>query len=329
MIGLRLILLISSLGLSTALGWFGSIQDPEPAKPAPVVKRVKRPIFNERDWDGIYFENLFRDGLVGPRPTILSPGNAGGVGENTDSTGQGEKSVGAEGSKDGSWSKFIPGEVLENEIKRLHSLLEVEVTTPLKFKSDYLKARQTYSMLSMWFAVIYEYPGDVRWKQFAAVAQPALWRAAANSRTASDQAYQNAKLRKDDLQEMIRGGAFPDVEKPIEELDWSQVVDRVPVMTQLQESLDELKQQTANAGEFSGRMDEIVHRAAMIAAIGQILAKENMEDADDEGYTKFANKMSNQALAVLDACKVKDFQAAAAAVNKIDQSCNNCHEEWK
>ena len=40
-------------------------------------------------------------------------------------------------------------------------------------------------------------------------------------------------------------------------------------------------------------------------------------------------KFAIEKVAVLDACKVKDFQEAAAAVNKIDQSCNNCHEEWK
>jgi hypothetical protein len=326
---LRSNFLISVLGLSTALGWVVSNQDPQPTKQAPVVKRVKRPVFTERDWDGIYFENLFRDGLVGPRPLVVGSDGT----DQKDKTGNpavGEtQATGTDVSKSGSWAKFISGEVLENEIKRLHGLLEIEVTTPLKFKSEYLKARQTYSMLSMWFAIIYEYPDDVRWKQYSAVAQPAFWRAAANSRTASEQAYQNARIRRDDLQEMIRGGAFPDVEKPIDELDWSQVVDRVPVMTQLQESLDELKQQTSSQGGFDGKLDQVAHRAAMIAAIGLVLTQENMDDADDEGYTKFANKMSTNALAVLDACKVKDFQAAASAVNKIDQSCNNCHEEWK
>ena len=33
------------------------------------VQRVKRPLFTKRDWDGIYFENLFEQGLVGDRPS--------------------------------------------------------------------------------------------------------------------------------------------------------------------------------------------------------------------------------------------------------------------
>ena len=42
------------------------------------VTRIKRPTFTQRDWDGIYFENLFEEGLVGDRPKQLDPRNLPG-----------------------------------------------------------------------------------------------------------------------------------------------------------------------------------------------------------------------------------------------------------
>jgi hypothetical protein len=133
--------------------------------------------------------------------------------------------------------------------------LEQEITTPVKFKTDYLKVRQSYSLLSMWFAIIFEYDGEVRWKDAAAVVQPACWRAAANARTDAEQAYQYARLRKEELQQLIRGGSFGDTEKPIESLDWSQVIDRVPTMVQLESSLGSLKTMTSRFRQSGDQSD--------------------------------------------------------------------------
>jgi cytochrome c556 len=223
----------------------------------------------------------------------------------------------------------VPGEAIESEIKRLHLQLVQDLTTPIKFKTDYLKVRQSYSLLSMWFAIIFEYDGEVRWKQAAAIVQPACWRAAANARTDGEQAYQYARLRRDELQELIRGGAFGDSEKPIEAVDWSQVVDRVPTMVQLENSLNNLKTLTASKAEFQGSVEDVVQQAAVIAAIGKVLSNETMEGGDDEGYRDLAGEMRGGATTLLEAVKLNDFDSASSAVNRIEQSCNKCHEDWR
>jgi hypothetical protein len=297
----------------------------------PVVRRAKRPQFSPRDWEGVYFENLFREGLVGERPKPGAQSAARPAAKPVGGAPVAPEKVAEQPAEAaaGGWSGVVAGEAVESEVKRLLLQLEQDVTTPIKFKTDYQKVRQAYSLLSMWFAIIFEYEGEVRWKQAAAVVQPACWRAAANARTDGEQAYQYARLRKEELQELVRGGSFGDAEKPIEAVDWSQVIDRVPTMLQLETSLNNLKTLTANKGDFEGGLEDVLQQASVIAVIGKVLAEEEMEGGDDEDYRGLASEMTKTAQNLLQACKLRDFDSAGKAVNQIEQSCNKCHEDWR
>ena len=287
------------------------------------VTRVKRPEFSEKDWDGIYFENLFDEGLVGDRPakaTIL---------KGTDTATQIAPPSDGGPSTQFAWSKFASGSVIEDEVKSQQAALNQFVTTPVKFKSEYGKVHQTFAVLSMMFAVIREYDGEVRWKRFAPDAQASFEKAAANSRVGTSQAYEYSKSRKSDLAEMVRGGNFESSEKAPEDLDWSAVIDRIPIMKRLQTSKDALKQMSSNKGEFEKSVDQVLHESEIVALMSQALMRESMTDADDEGYLAFAKSMNDAAIETRDAALNQDYETAAKTINLIDQSCNNCHDEWR
>ena len=184
-------------------------------------------------------------------------------------------------------------------------------------------------MLSMLFGIVREYDSEVRWKRFANEAQISFERAAANSRVGTIQAYESCKRRKGDLEEMVRGGNFNASEKAPEELDWSAVIDRSPIMKRLQESKELLKQLSSNEKEFSGGTEKIFHESELIAAMGYALMMENMTDADDDGYLDLSKSMIEAANQTKNAVMNNDYEAASTAINLIDQSCNNCHDEWK
>ena len=291
------------------------------------VTRVKRPAFTERDWDGIYFENLFEDGLVGDRPQQLNPGAL----PHAESSGQAitDKGNTTSDSQTFAWSKLISRATVEDEVKRLQQQLSLDVTTPVKFKSEYAKAHQSFSMLSMLFAIIGEYDQEIRWKKFAAEAQVSFEKAAANARVGTSQSYESCRRRLEDLTQMVRGGNFAGRESPPEVLDWSNVVDRSPMMERLQSAQDRLKLLTASKGEFTRELANLMQEAELIAAISNVLTLENMTDADDEGYVEFAKEMNQAALQIVSACKNNDFDAASRAANATRQSCDNCHSEWR
>ena len=295
-------------------------------KPKRVV-RAKRPTFEKKDREGTWFENIFKDGLVGERPKNFGSvaGNAKSSGPVTDPGGN-SSTPNANGEK---WSELIAASVIEDEIKRIQIKLNEQVTTPVKFASGYRRARESFSTLSMLFQIIREYDTDVRFKEDADFAQAAFSRAAAAARVGSQQAYQNAKRRKEDLAEMIRGGNFPQDEKPDPDTDWSLVVDRTQLMVRLQKSIDNLKPMTASKSEMSANVEEVFHEANIVAAIGKVLIKDGMEDGEEDTYATPSKDMTKAALDVISATKTNDYDLATKSVNLIDQSCTNCHDEWR
>jgi hypothetical protein len=180
----------------------------------------------------------------------------------------------------------------------------------------------------MVFAIVREYDDEVRWKKFAGEAQASFERAAANSRVGTIQAYESCKRRKGDLEEMVRGGNFASDDKAPETLDWSTVVERSPIMDRLDESRTRLKQLTSSKGEFSKGIDKVTHEAQLVAAIAMVLTRENMTDADDDGYVEYAMAMNKAALEIRDACRNQDYELASRAANTVIQSCDDCHGEW-
>jgi hypothetical protein len=302
------------------------------AIPRP-VKRARRPTLDKKDFAGMYFDNLFEEGLVGERPTIAElgaaqPRMATGGSKPPAATGSnaGDEAAPNEGS---GWSSIIGPEVLENEIKRVQIALEAQITTPVQFQTDYLNVRDTFSMLSMWMAIIRDYEGSVRWQDQAAVAQATFARTAANCRVGSDAAYNSARAAQDKLRELVRGGSFDSTEKPEEDFEWVGAVDRNPIMRRLQASLDRLKQHVGSKDAFESESEEVLHDANLIAAMARVLADETMDGGDDEDYVSLVDVMLESAKGTADAVKLNNYDLSSTAVNQIEQSCNDCHAEYR
>jgi len=276
----------------------------------------------QRDWDGIYFEDLFKEGLVGDRPERMIPGKTK---SNPIGGAKNQESNNAEFA----WSKHVSASTIEDEVKSIQNQLALDITTPVKFKSEYAKSHQSFSILSMVFGIVREYDGDVRWKKDAAAAQASFQKAAANSRVGTIQAYESCKSRNEDLREMVRGGNFAETEKPADTLDWSAVIDRNPIMHRLEVSRQKLKELTANQGEFNRGIEYVLHESQMVAAMAQALQRQNMPDYDEDGYTDYTKQMGNVATQAAQACKTQDYESASQAINLIGQACSNCHDEWK
>jgi hypothetical protein len=296
------------------------------AQPKPrVVERAKRPQFSERDWEGVYFQDLFREGLVGPRPQHFGAKPPVAVAQPSNDNGP------APGGAADSWSALISPGAIEDEIKRLHLELDPLVTTPQAFKTDNTKIRYLFHRLATLFAIISQYDETVRWKDDAPAVRDGLAQAAANARTSSEAAFANAKAQRDRLSELVRGGKWSEItEGSVAELDWPLWAERSAVMQRLEAGFDErLKPWTSSAAEFAQHPDEILHEAQMASALGRVLVQTGMPDAEDDEYMTQARQMSNAGLELRKALEASDWESASSAVNKIGQSCTNCHESYR
>jgi len=292
------------------------------------VKRAQPPTKLKND---VFYADAFKEGLVGERPADL--GKAGGVAtaiaapSSTPDPGSGASG----GAVGGGWTAVISPQTIEDTIKSLKQQVDKEVTTLSDFKGKGHKlARRDYTLLAMLFGIAAEYEGDVRWKKDAAVARDAFARSAANFKVATDQAFNEAKTRKQELGELV-GGSSPFGGKSADaKAPWPQVADRASLMQYLESAWEpRLKAALADKGALTSSADKILRDAEMFAAIGEVLKKEGMKDAADAEYLAFCNKLRDGAKQILSAVKQKNFNEASQASSTISKACAECHENYR
>jgi len=291
-------------------------------KPNP--QRVKFPEFKDEGRIKSIFFSKALEKLVGARQINTAPlagGGDTGVGGSESTTGAGMT---------GKWAELISAPTIEDEVKAIKLAVDKGVDKPSQFSGGgYQNARYQFSVAAAMFGIIAEFDGDVRWKPQSQGIRDVFARTAGNCKVGSTQAYNEAKLRKADLQDLL-GGATVDAKTNAEEFNWSRIVDRAPLMQRLEVALDErLSPMTSNAGEFKSNQETILHEAEIVAAISHIITRPQMEDSDDEDYAGYANKMKTGALDLLDAVKLNDADRAASAVGVMTQSCTECHELYR
>ncbi len=288
------------------------------------VKRAKLPQASASNPDSPFFDNAF-DKLKGVR-TISS----GVVASKNGGSSATDNSSAPGASKTFAWSAMISPETIEDEVKSLKLKIDMDVNQPSAFAGrGYQKARGHFSMMAALFGIINEYDQDVRWKKDSQKARDLFARTAANCKVGSTQAYNDAKARKLELQDLLSGSGLV-TEASAPPAPWDKVIDRSPLMKRLEWSHQtKLQPFTASKTEFTGNVEELLHQAQIVAVLSEILLKEGMEDADDEDYAGYAQRMKKAALEIVDAVKLNNDEAARKAAGEISKACAECHEGYR
>ena len=290
-----------------------------------VIRRAQPPKFTA---DRTFFEDAFKEGLVGERPANLGqPVTVVAATGSTPATGSGT----AAGPSGAGWPALISAGTIEDEVKATKLLIDQGVTTPSDFAGKgYKVARRDFSTLAMLFAIINEYDGEVRWKSDAAIARDTFARTAANAKVGTVQVFNEAKQRKAELQDLLSGSS-PFTEKAVEpKNNWAAICDRAPLMQYLEKVWEpEMKPLLSDKAQFTANAEKIAHDAEMFAAIGEVLAKEGMMDADSDEYKAFCHRLRDAAKEIAEAAKSKNFDAASKASTEIGKSCVECHENYR
>jgi hypothetical protein len=263
-----------------------------------------------------------RTKLVGTRPEFSKSSSI------ATNSGNAETPNGAKGA--GGWSKLIDAEMIETEIKRSAPQIAKATATPSEFKGGgYKECRRDFSVLAAMFAVTAEYDGDVRWHDSAAGLRDLFARAGHNCKAASDQSFQEARQRKQDLTDLI-GGTRPNGTQAEAKADWAKVTDRPPLMQRMNMAHeDRLKKWLANKGELTAHRDDAKHEAQIAATIADIIGRDGFEYANDEQYAKFARELREGASEVSAAVERGNYEQARQGSSRMTKACADCHEAFR
>lgn len=269
-----------------------------------------------------FFEDAFTT-LEGPRPdfsqrSVSTPGQQPG-GAAADATASGF-----------AWSELVSGETLVDEIKDRASGLVTAIATPGAFKGGgYRDCRTEFTAIATMFGVIADYDGDVRWKAEAPAARDLFARAGFNCKAGSDQTYNEAKARADDMNAMIQGSRLDREPTAEGEVAWSEVAARSPLMVRLEMADTSLSELTSSAAAFRADAEVVLHEAEIVSVLTRVLQQPELDDYDDETYREYAAEMGAAAAAVRAAVLESRYDEATAAVGRLKKSCDTCHGDYR
>ena len=233
-------------------------------------------------------------------------------------------------SSDSLWKPLITAASIEDEVKRMKLEYDQLITTPGAFNSGgYQDARVDLTVLASLFAVISDYSGEVRWKDEAATARNVFARTAFNCKAGSTQVYNEAKLRKEDLQMLLTGTGIGGGSDEPEPNDWGQIADRSPLMEYAEEVVSRLEDHTVDTETIRAEEGKVRRDAELLAMLGEVLVREGLDEWDDEDYQKLSRGMSEQSRLIIDALDRMDFEAAESAAAEMRTRCDACHEQYR
>ncbi len=291
------------------------------------VTRAKRPTFLPRDTERLYFSDYFSQALQGPPPDWSSlQTNIAGSGMRPASPGDPARDVDLAKPFD----LLISSDVIEDLVKRNVNVLTTQITTPGRFRSEYSTVHQTYVQLAALFAVNEHYGADIRWKDSAATYRTMLARTSAGTRVGTEQAYQLAVRTRDDLQQILRGER-PNIDVVVEPLeDWSTLLYRSPLMIWLEDlTQEQMRPLLSDNNSIRANQTEVTQQAEQVAMIAQLLSMPQMEGHDEEAYSKHLQAMKAAVGELKAAYTRQDFPDVGTAFNRITQSCDACHEDYR
>jgi len=273
-------------------------------------------------WDKVTAETFLPDAfstLDGPRPSFQpSP-----VGPPAD---------GATNSPAAAvrWSALVSPDTLTDEVKDAKASLDDVCRNAGTFKGGgFDAARASFGALAVAFGVIDAYDGDVRWKKNAAVARDLFARAGLTCVAGTDDAYAEAKARLEDLAAMFDGRAPAATADRSADFRWSEAASRPTLMVRLEQAFDAMRPTVASAADFERKRGDLLHAAEIVAVLGEIIQQPDFADHDDDTYRGYSSAMRDAAGAARAACERKDYDAARAAVGRIEKACADCHGDYR
>ena len=227
----------------------------------------------------------------------------------------------------GKWAAVISGENIEGEVRFQQKILEDTVKTLNGFKSGgNVKARDSLLMLATLFAVIGKYDGEVKWKKDWEGMQQGMMQAGNNCKTSSDAAYKEAKLRTDQLKEVLngQGGDLPKLDP---ETNWGTNITINPLMKRLE--MAEKEHLVEFGGDVSKHKEKAIREGEVLALIGQFIVDPSFELTENADYKGWALALNKAGKDLAEATKSGDQAKAAAAISAIKQTCVDCHGAYR
>ena len=226
------------------------------------------------------------------------------------------------------WADFISIDILQDETKKVRNDLTSWMKGPGDFNKKCKEIGWDAALLAGLAGIAIEHSEAASWKANAHYIRDfssELSNAAVEPRK---EYYDKSKVAYEKLAAVFGGSIPADAGEVVPKRPFHETADRTGLMKRIHNGNEWLRLNINNEAKLKSEKETVLHEAALVAALGKVIATEGYAGTDEEEYQKYAKNLIDGAKEAAGAANDQSFPKFTEAINKIGKSCTECHPKY-
>lgn len=226
------------------------------------------------------------------------------------------------------WNQVIPIDVALEAVKVARSEMNANLTGIPKYNAGMDSIRLNAALMGMLAIIVSEHSEASNWKEKAKYVRDLNYEILGKATEKGSGPFKATQELFEQITGMLDGGPPP--EKPADDSKpYVEVADRADMMKIIDKAMNDLKANIGDPKRMKEQADSVNRQFAVMAALGTMMLDSTYEYADNPEYTGYTNDFINGAKAGVEAVKADKFEDFQGALNKMNNSCNECHPKFR
>ena len=226
------------------------------------------------------------------------------------------------------WADFISIDILQNETKKVRNDLTSGMKGPGDFNKKCKEIGWDAALLAGLAGIAIEHSEAASWKANAHYIRDFSSDLSNAAVGPGKEYYDKSKAAYEKLAAVFSGSIPADAGEVLPKRPFHETADRGGVMKRIEKGNEWLRLNINNEAKLKSEKETILYEAALVAALGKIIATEGYAGTDEDEYQKYAKNLIDGAKEAAGAANDQSFPKFTEAINKIGKSCTECHPKY-
>ncbi len=226
------------------------------------------------------------------------------------------------------WKAIIPMPILLEESKILRTRLTGNLQTVATFNKSAKEISLDASILGALATVAQRHPEQAPWKANAHYVRDLTQEIVGNAEGTGRAPYTKCKEPFEKITVIMDGGKPPEMES-MENVPFAEAVDVADMMKWLEPSFNGLKANFNTVARLKEDPATVERELRILLMLGTMMSDTSYSSAEEENYQKLMKRFLDGANEALQAAKAGDLEVYQSALNKVQTTCAECHQEYR
>lgn len=227
------------------------------------------------------------------------------------------------------WKRVIPGAVLDAEVTAIRNRFTADLQTVGSYNSSYLGLPPHAVTLAVLSHIAEQHPDDIRWKKNASYIKHLAGQMNAEPLRSGPGSHKPLKEKFDNIVEILNGSVPATLDPPPENEALQEVAKIAYLMKRLENAAKLITVNGGTPDAMKSNAAQLKQEAAVLGALTQALLDGYEDYKDDEMFAAYVKSMVDTSVELQESVQNDQFDKFELAVSKMNQTCDQCHGDYR